>query len=575
MNNIENSSSIKENNSICESEWSTRDPLTNELFFIHKNVIYSQLPNEQAKKIISLNHFIQNKPQKTNENKKNLNPENNEYNIKFSNILSGRNINIYGGGAIATAFSDKILDDFENVVIIKNIFPKGIAYIKFICPISCSNLHFGMCSKKDIENNILVKKNFRAFKNTTRRNVIMEINYDLGECVFYLNGEYNDLSLKFKEDSIFPCVFIEKKNTSVILVPSVYYNFSMKKTDFFRKLLILKINVPVVVNDNKGLLKYFNSSFNQKIMVKNIFGEINEKGILNNFIIFRIEDKNLFNELKKNFSGICTNQDMNLLKIDEIKFLTKNLINKIDFSTKSKKIIINKLNSNFELKDENSIIQKILNYIIKNFYTIEFIKDISIEKIENIQNEYIKNGEKMFDFMKEIKERKITENSIIDYLNDNDSLLIIKNNKMKILKRNFKSKFDFSYAQEINSEDKEKLNIIIKTEDLKYFLTNFNFKKFLYNLPSLSKFQFARNFFEGLKHSFKINDETILLILYTPIQLFSLIAEYLNTMALITKHQKILELSNKQNLLEKNKNKNNNKPTLKNKIKEKEKKIKK
>ena len=87
MNNIENSSSIKENNSICESEWSTRDPLTNELFFIHKNVIYSQLPNEQAKKIISLNHFIQNKPQKTNENKKNLNPENNEYNIKFSNIL--------------------------------------------------------------------------------------------------------------------------------------------------------------------------------------------------------------------------------------------------------------------------------------------------------------------------------------------------------------------------------------------------------------------------------------------------------------------------------------------------------
>ena len=573
MNNIENSSSIKENNSICESEWSTRDPLTNELFFIHKNVIYSQLPNEQAKKIISLNHFIQNKAQKTNENKKNLNPENNEYNIKFSNILSGRNINIYGGGAIATAFSDKILDDFENVVIIKNIFPKGIAYIKFICPISCSNLHFGMCSKKDIENNILVKKNFRAFKNTTRRNVIMEINYDLGECVFYLNGEYNDLSLKFKEDAIFPCVFIEKKNTSVILVPSVYYNFSMKKTDFFRKLLILKINVPVVVNDNKGLLKYFNSSFNQKIMVKNIFGEIDEKGILNNFIIFRIEDKNLFNELKKNFSGICTNQDMNLLKIDEIKFLTKNLINKIDFSTKSKKIIINKLNSNFELKDENSITQKILNYIIKNFYTIEFIKDISIEKIENIQNEYIKNGEKMFDFMKEIKERKITENSIIDYLNDNDSLLIIKNNKMKILKRNFKSKFDFSYSQEINSEDKEKLNIIIKTEDLKYFLTNFNFKKFLYNLPSLSKFQFVRNFFEGLKHSFKINNETILLILYTPIQLFSLIAEYLNTVALITKHQKILELSNKQNvLLEKNKNKNNNKPTLKNKMKEKEKK---
>ena len=211
MNNIENSSLIKENNSISECEWSTKDPLTNELFFIHKNIIYSQLPNEQPKKLISLNHFIQNKPQKNPENKKNLTPEFNSYNIKFSNILSGRNINIYGGGAIATAFSDKILDDFENIVIIKNIFPKGIAYIKFICPISCSNLHFGMCSKKDIENNIFVKKNFRAFKNTTRRNVIMEINYDLGECVFYLNGEYNDLSLKFKEDSIFPCVLKKKK----------------------------------------------------------------------------------------------------------------------------------------------------------------------------------------------------------------------------------------------------------------------------------------------------------------------------------------------------------------------------
>ena len=145
---------------------------------------------------------------------------------------------------------------------------------------------------------------------------------------------------------------------------------------------------------------------------------------------------------------------------------------------------------------------------------------------------------------------------------------------MKILKRNSNSQFDFAYSQEINTEDKERLNIIIKTEDLKYFLTNFNFKNFLYNLPSLSKFQYVRNFFDGLKHSFKINNETILLILYTSIQLFSLIAEYLNTMALITKHQKILELSNKQNnLLEKNKNKNNNnKPTLKNKIKEKEKK---
>ena len=576
MNNIENSSSIKENNPFTESEWSTRDPITNELFFIHKNIIYSQIPNQPAKKLITLNHFIQNaKPQKI-ENKKNQNNEfnNNEYSIKFSNILSGRNINIYGGGAIATAYSDKILDNFENIVIVKNIVPDGIAYIKFICPISCSNLYFGMCSKKDIENNIFVKKNFHTFKNTTRRNVIMEINYNLGECVFYLNGEYNDYSLKFKEDAIFPCVLIEKKNTSVIVVPSVFYNFSMKKCDLFKKLLILKINVPVVVNNNKELLKYFNSSFNKKIMVKNIFGEINEKGILNNFIIVRIEDKNLSNELKKNFSGICTNKDMVLLKIDEIKFLTKNLTNKIDFSTKSKKIIINKLNSNFELKDENSITQKILNYIIKNFYTIEFIKDISVEKIENIQNEYIKNGEKMFDFMKELKEHKISENSIIDYLNDNDSLLIMKNNKMKILKRNSNSQFDFAYSQEINTEDKERLNIIIKTEDLKYFLTNFNFKNFLYNLPSLSKFQYVRNFFDGLKHSFKINNETILLILYTSIQLFSLIAEYLNTMALITKHQKILELSNKQNnLLEKNKNKNNNnKPTLKNKIKEKEKK---
>ena len=40
---------------IPECEWHTQDPLTGELFFLSKGVLYSQFPQKEKQKIISIN----------------------------------------------------------------------------------------------------------------------------------------------------------------------------------------------------------------------------------------------------------------------------------------------------------------------------------------------------------------------------------------------------------------------------------------------------------------------------------------------------------------------------------------
>ena len=66
-----------------------------------------------------------------------------------------------------------------------------------------------------------------------------------------------------------------------------------------------------------------------------------------------------------------------------------------------------------------------------------------------------------------IKEEKSDFN--INYLPQNDSMLIIKGNKMKIIKRGNNGQFNYIYLQEIH-EEKDKNIILIKYDDLKFLV---------------------------------------------------------------------------------------------------------
>ena len=116
-----------------------------------------------------------------------------------------------------------------------------------------------MCSKLDIEKGNVNKKNARSFRNSSRRKVLLEINYHYCDVSFYLNGELYEKNLKFKEDAVYPCIFIEKKNTSVILDPHVIYNTSKYKNDILKKIMIFTTDSKkeVFVENNQGLNKLF------------------------------------------------------------------------------------------------------------------------------------------------------------------------------------------------------------------------------------------------------------------------------------------------------------------------------
>ena len=109
---------------IKDCEWHTRDPETGEIIFLQNGVLYSQFPQKEKEKIITLKI-------KTNENtlQKDKNPPKQaegerEENLtaKFSSSKSGKNIRIFCGGAIATLNSDV----GEDYAVVTSIIPKEI-----------------------------------------------------------------------------------------------------------------------------------------------------------------------------------------------------------------------------------------------------------------------------------------------------------------------------------------------------------------------------------------------------------------------------------------------------------------
>ena len=538
---------IEKEININNSEWYTKDEITGEILFLKQGVLYSKFPNEQITQILSLfenPNKIKSNKQKENkdQNKKNEPQSFHSIMAKFSTVLSSKNIQIFGGGSIATLNSDDYNDEY---VIVSNLIPKGIVSIELICPISCTNLSFGMCSKNDIENGNVSKKTVKSFRNTSRRKVILHINYHNYEVSFYLNGELNEKTLKFKEDAIYPCIFIEKKNTSVILNPNVHYNVSKYKNDILKKLLIFTTDPSkeIYVGNSEGLLNYFNNSFNKKIEIKNILGgDVNEKGILNNFFLVKFKDKKNIFDLKNKFSSICINQNLSFIDYSNNKEISKKLLINSDLSFIHKKLYLTSLNYKFQ-PEENNIKERIIKFMIDNFKKINFLVDFSVEIAVQIQNSYINsNKEDIFDFMKTIKNYYDKEKCDykINYLPQNDSILFMKENKLKIIKRDNNGKFNYINLKEIN-EEKDKNIILIKYDDLKFFTQKFEFEKFLCNSPSQSKFVYVRNFFESLLHSKKLGNDYILLPIFNGILFFTMVADFLNTKSIISKKQQQLD----------------------------------
>ena len=194
---------------IPDCEWHTKDPLTGEIFYLSKGILYSKYPLKESKRIISINV-----DENINKEKKDINSQKKKSlyltnSAKFSNVYKGNKIQIFGGNSIANCSAQNEGLPSENYAIVTNIIHVGIVILEFICPISLTNLAFGMISEKDLKTNN-ISKQFKNFKTSSRRRLIMKINYWSKNCSFYLN-DTKVSSINFRDDENIPIVLIKKK----------------------------------------------------------------------------------------------------------------------------------------------------------------------------------------------------------------------------------------------------------------------------------------------------------------------------------------------------------------------------
>ena len=552
---------------VPECEWHTKDPLTGEIFFLSKGILYSKLPSKEKKKIISINtsenEIIQKEenPKKDEQIKKN----NSVFlcnSAKFSNTQKGSKVLIFGGQSIANTTSQNDSSAVENYVIVTNIFHIGIVELEFICPISCYNLLFGMISQKDLENNNIAVKQLKNFKTSSRRNVIMKINYWKRECSFFLN-DIKANSFTFQENDIIPIVVIKKKTSCVILNPLVKYYLTPIKTDFFDKEILFKIKDKIKINDEQELKDYLAHSFNKGLGIKSAFGDISLEGYISNFI-FAEFDENSTKEINNNFSTICTNKNLSLPNNKTIKEIKKNLTNSYDLSYLNEQAYLTKLNSNYTANDENKkkdnnidedFKNTLIKYLISNFEQMKIYKNQSISDIKNKYLEF-KNSEKedIFDFMKPFSDNNQIQNGnednnsqdLIDYIKKGDCLLMIKKNKLKVIQRENSGLFDLTNFIEIDNQNINGVHYVIyEKDDLEFLLKNFDIQTYISYCPSLKKIKVLLEFLDSIQKGEKIGNNKILLIQSNVIFFYSSLIGYLNFVSFVTKRYKILNQTKK------------------------------
>ena len=460
-----------------------------------------------------------------------------------------------------------------------NIIHAGIVILEFICPISLTNLSFGMVSEKDLETNN-VSKQFKTFKTSSRRNLIMKINYWNKTCSFYLN-DTKISSLNFFEEEKIPIVLIKKKSTCVILNPLVKYLFTTYDT-IFTKEILFKLEKKEYLNldktgQNNNFVKYqnyFKNSFNKQFDLKYVLGDINDKGEVCNFICARFDDKFTL-DLKDNFSKICINKNLSIIDKKDLKQIKINLVNTAHLNylndvayfskikskfTKAEKDEENKENKENKEKD-NNIVENVVKYIIENFENINInMKESFAELKEQFKN--LKERKNLLEDLKPYSDKgsngKGNHNSFIDYVKNDDCLLMINTNKIKIIKREENGVFDvtnFLDLKNINNENNKKC-IIFDKQDLLFFLQNFDVKEYINYFPSFNKIYCLFSFLKSVKNANTLGKNKILLLQENSEYFYNSIISYLNFSAFITRSHKILAKKMKQSDKEKDKNLN-------------------
>ena len=542
---------------IPDCEWHTKDPLTGEIFFLSKGILYSKLPSKEKQKIISINS-PENIPNSQNKNEiKKKDSDNFLCNsAKFSNTYKGNKIQIFGGQSIAnnTSSNDSIPSD--NYVIVTNILHIGIVELEFICPISCFNLLFGMISQKDLDSNNIQVKQFKNFKTSSRRNVIMKINYWNKECTFYLNNTKVN-SYNFQENDIIPIVVIKKRTSCVILNPLVKYYLSPIKSNFFEKEILFKLKDKIKINNTEELNQYILKSFNKQLNLKYAFGDVNKEGEINNFICAKF-DKKSTNEIQKNFRNICTNSNISLPNNKTIKEIKKDLTNSYDLSYLNVQAYLNKLNlkytPNNDNKDADSNLDPeyknvVLKYLLQNFEEMKIYKNQSIKDLKNKFLEYKNNTkEDMFDYMKQYSENENNNSyedsnnqECIDYIKKGDCLLLIKKNKLKIIQRENNGLFDLTNFIELKESNINGANYIVyEKDDLKYLLQNLDVQAYFSYYPSFKKVKVLSDFLNSIEKGEKIGNNKILIYQLNTKFFYNSLISFLNFVSFVTKRNKVL-----------------------------------
>ena len=543
---------------IPECEWHTKDPLTGEIFFLSKGILYSKLPSKEKQKILSI---------KSSENSQKIEEKNNLKDkkdnsiflcnsAKFSNTFKGNKVQIFGGQAIANCVpqSETILVD--NYVVVSNILHFGIVELEFICPISCFNLSFGMISQKNLETNNIVLKHSKNFKTSSRRNITMKINYWNKECSFYLN-EIKSGSLTFQEDEVIPIVIIKRKTTCIILNPLVKYYLTPIKSIFLEKEIIFKVKEKMKVLNQEELKQYLTKSFLKNVEIKYAFGDINQEGYICNFIYAKL-DLQSANEIKKNFSTICINKNLSLPNNKTLKEIKKNLTNSYDLSYLKEQAYLTKLNykykdtsENIDSNIDNTLKKNALKYIIENFKEIRLYNEKNAYDIIKSFLEF-KNSTKedLFDFMKPFPENESkNENNnnqyMIDYIKKGDCLLMIKKNKLKIIQRENNGIFDLTNFIELNNNQNEaKANYIIyEKNDLEYLLKNLDVQSYISYYPSFKKIISLSKFLDAVNKGEKLGDNKIIIFQSNPLFFYSSMISFLNFVSFVTKRYKTINLN--------------------------------
>jgi len=140
---------------------------------------------------------------------------------------------------------------------------------------------------------------------------------------------------------------------------------------------------------------------------------------------------------------------------------------------------------------------------------MKLFKNQSVSDLENEFLEYKKNQkEDIFDYMKQYSDNQAINNGdnyaknqdLIDYIQKGDCLLMIKKNKLKVIKRENNGLFDLTNFIELNNNKiKGAKCVIYDKDDLEYLLKNLDIRAYISYYPSIKKIKVLSKFLQSLK----------------------------------------------------------------------------